>query len=50
MCDFISCKTRKTAFKRMPWASWIVKVCGGYMGFEYFDDYINFIDHMCKRS
>lgn len=35
----IECKSRKTAKKMMPWASKIVKVDGGYMGFESIDDY-----------
>jgi hypothetical protein len=30
---------RKTASKRMSWASKIVKVEGGYMGFESVEDY-----------
>ena len=35
----IICKTRKTAVKRATWASKIVKVEGGYMAFESWDDY-----------
>ena len=31
--------TRKTAVKRMPWAAKIVKVEGGYKGFESWQDY-----------
>jgi hypothetical protein len=32
-------KTRKAAINEMPWASWIVKVVGGYMGFEDGNEY-----------
>lgn len=35
----IECKTRKTAIKKMPWAAKIVKVVGGYKGFESVTDY-----------
>ena len=35
----IICKTRKTAVKRAAWACKIVKVEGGYMAFESWDDY-----------
>lgn len=38
---FVECKTRKTAIKRMPWACAIVKVDGGYFGFESATDYEN---------
>lgn len=31
--------TRAQAKRLMPWASKIVKVDGGYMGFESIDDY-----------
>lgn len=37
--EFCEVKTRKTAVKRMPWASKIVKVVGGYVGFESWTDY-----------
>jgi hypothetical protein len=33
------CKTKATAIKKMPWAEIIIKVDGGYMGFESIDDY-----------
>lgn len=36
---FYECKYRYQAVKAMPWASVIVHVCGGYMGFESWDDY-----------
>jgi hypothetical protein len=42
--EFCEVKTRKTAIKHMPWASWIVKVCGGYRGFESYSDYHLFVD------
>lgn len=32
-------KTRKIAVKQMPWAAKVVKVDGGYKGFESVDDY-----------
>lgn len=31
--------SRAAAVKAMPWAAKIVKVCGGYMGFESIADY-----------
>jgi hypothetical protein len=37
--QFIKCKTRKTAERRAPWASYIVKVEGGYRAFESSYDY-----------
>ena len=37
--QFYECKYRYQAVKAMPWASVIVHVCGGYMGFESWDDY-----------
>lgn len=36
---FIECKSRKTAKRRCPWASKIVKVEGGYHAFESIDDW-----------
>lgn len=36
---FVECKTRRTAVKRMPWAAKIVKVEGGYKGFESIVEY-----------
>lgn len=36
---FIHCKTRRTAVKYAPWASFIVKVDGGFCAFESTDDY-----------
>ena len=32
-------KDRRTAKRRMPWAAVIVKVCGGYKGFESVTDW-----------
>jgi hypothetical protein len=37
--EYVVCKTRKTAVKRVPWAAKIVKVGGGYMAFESITDY-----------
>ena len=37
--ELIVCKNRKTAVKRAPWACKVVKVEGGYMAFESWDDY-----------
>ncbi len=31
--------TREQAIKEMPWAFKIVKVCGGYKGYESIEDY-----------
>ena len=42
--EFVEVKTRKTAIKRMPWASKIVKVEGGYKGFESITDYQTWIN------
>lgn len=36
---FITCATRAAARNAMPWAAKIIKVEGGYMGFESVDDY-----------
>lgn len=36
---FYECKYRYQAVKEMPWAAVIVKVCGGYRGFESVSDY-----------
>ena len=36
---FFECKYRYQAVKEMPWAAVIVKVCGGYRGFESVCDY-----------
>ena len=47
--EFVHVKTRKQAEKLMPWASYIVKVCGGYKGFESFDDYMIWVDHKPNR-
>jgi len=37
--SFITCKDRRTALRRAPWACKIVKVEGGYMAFESITDY-----------
>jgi len=38
--QFLSCKDRKTAQRRCPWAAKIVKVELGYICFESIDDYL----------
>jgi len=40
--EFIAKVTRKKAVSAMTWASKIVKMDGGYMGFESLDDYKTF--------
>ena len=47
--EFWAVKTRKTAIKRMPWASWIIKVCGGYSGYEYYPDYLLAVDYKPQK-
>ena len=37
--EFCPVKTRRQAKKRMPWASVILKVEGGYRGYELVTDY-----------
>lgn len=37
--QMIETNNRKTAIKEMPWANKVVKVCGGYKGFESINDY-----------
>lgn len=37
--QFIETNSRKEAVNEMTWAGKIVKVDGGYMGFESYDDY-----------
>jgi hypothetical protein len=37
--QMIECKSRKTAINAMPWAAKIVKVVGGYIGFESIRDF-----------
>lgn len=43
--QFCEVKKRAQAIKKMPWAFWIVKVTGGYMGFEDYRDYFLCVDH-----
>ena len=38
-CDEHNRKNRKKAVEEMPYASKVVAVVGGYMGFESLDDY-----------
>lgn len=53
MSYFLEAKNRKQALAQAPEAGWLVKVCGGYRAFEYYDDYKNWIDnssaHESKR-
>ena len=42
--EFLEGATRKQAKELAPWASKIVKVCGGYMAFESIDDYKTWIN------
>lgn len=37
--QIVETTSRAAAVKAMPWAARIVKVCGGYMGFESLSDY-----------
>lgn len=37
--DLLIVKTKKDAMKKAPWACKIVKVTGGYMAFESWDDF-----------
>ena len=37
--EFTPTASRKNAIDAMPWATKIIKVDGGYMGFESIDDY-----------
>ena len=37
--EFTECGDRRTAVKRRPWALTIIKVEGGYRGFESLVDY-----------
>ena len=42
LTEFCMDVTRKQAKNECPWASYIVKVCGGYLCFESYDDYYIF--------
>lgn len=37
--EIIECKTRKTAWRRAPWAAKIVKVEGGFLAFATLTDF-----------
>lgn len=37
--QFIDCSTYRTAYKRVPWAPKVMKVCGGFIAFESVIDY-----------
>lgn len=39
MIKFIQCETRQEAIAACPWATVVIKVYGGYMAFEFFDNY-----------
>ena len=39
MNKFIETEKRAEAVEEMDWACKIVKVCGGYMGFETWEDF-----------
>jgi hypothetical protein len=39
MQQLIETTSRRQAVKQAPWACRIVKVCGGYLAFEYEADY-----------
>ena len=43
-------KKRETAIRKMPWAFWVVKVCGGYRGFESYSDYILSVDYKTNKK
>ncbi len=32
--QFVDCKSRKTAWRRCPWAAFVTKCDGGFMAFE----------------
>ena len=38
MIQFVACKSRKTAWRKCPWASFITKVEGGFMCYETVTD------------
>ena len=44
--EFLQVKTRGEAIAQMLWASKIVKVDGGYLGFESIDEY----EIWCKQK
>jgi hypothetical protein len=37
--QFVACKDRRTAFRRCPWTAVLIKVDGGFMCFESFNDW-----------
>ena len=43
MCET---KTREEAEAKMPWAVAIVRVHGGYLGFESHDDYVTWMNQI----
>ena len=47
--ESVQCRNRREAEELMPWAFWIVKVNGGYRGFENGNDYKLFNGKYSKR-
>lgn len=41
--ESVDVKSRKKASDEMPWASKIIKVEGGYMGFECVDEFERYV-------
>ena len=41
--------SRSKAIVELRGANWVVKACGGYMGFEYEQDYLRFVKKPQKR-
>lgn len=48
--ETIPCKSRKTAIKQCAWASWCVKVEGGYKCFENYQDYSLFVSRKHNKK
>jgi hypothetical protein len=38
--EFVEASSKKQALELMPWSAVIVKITGGYRGFESIDDYL----------
>ena len=43
-------KTRKAAIKEMPSISFIIKVVGGWFGYEYYPDYLLAVDYKPNKK
>lgn len=39
--EFIECADYRTAYRRAPWASRVMKVSGGFIAYESITDYDN---------